>query len=44
MKDMSVMETVIEIPVEHERNIFGSFDINIKKVFKCHNGCKERGC
>ncbi len=37
MKDMSVMETVIEIPVEHERNIFGSFDINIKKIEKSLN-------
>ncbi len=34
MKYMAVMETVIEIPVEHERNIFGSFDINIKKIEK----------
>lgn len=31
------METLIEIPVEHERNIFGSFDINIKKIEKSLN-------
>ena len=37
MKYMAVMETVIEIPVEHERNIFGSFDINIKKIEKSLN-------
>ena len=29
---MAIMETVIEIPVEHEKNIFGSFDVNIKKI------------
>ena len=31
---MAIMETIIEIQVEHERNIFGSFDINIKKIEK----------
>lgn len=34
---MAIMETLIEIPVEHERNIFGSFDINIKKIEKSLN-------
>ena len=29
---MSMMETVIEIPAEHEKNIFGSFDAYIKKI------------
>lgn len=29
--NMAIMETVLEIPAEHERNIFGSFDANIKK-------------
>ena len=29
---MSIMETVIEIPAEHEKNIFGSFDAYIKKI------------
>ena len=31
---MAVIETVIEIPLEHEKNIFGSFDENIKKIEK----------
>ncbi len=34
---MAIMETVVEIPTEHERNIFGSFDINIKKIEKSLN-------
>lgn len=34
---MAIMETVIEIPVEHEKNIFGSFDANIKKIEKSLN-------
>lgn len=34
---MAIMETVIDIPVEHERNIFGSFDINIKRIEKSLN-------
>ena len=29
---MSIMETVIEIPAGHEKNIFGSFDAYIKKI------------
>ena len=31
------METIVEIPVEHERNIFGSFDANIRKIEKTLN-------
>lgn len=31
---MAIMETVLEIPAEHERNIFGNFDSNIKKIEK----------
>ena len=31
------METVLEIPAEHERNIFGSFDANIKKIERSLN-------
>ncbi len=31
---MAVTETIIEIPVEHEGNIFGSFDANIRKIEK----------
>ncbi|MDD7403690.1 MAG: PhoH family protein [Butyribacter sp.] len=34
---MAIMETVIEIPLEHEKNIFGSFDGNIKKIEKALN-------
>lgn len=34
---MAIVETVIEIPIEHEKNIFGSFDINIKKIEKSLN-------
>ena len=29
---MSVIETMIDIPAEHERNIFGQFDEHIKKI------------
>ncbi len=31
---MAVTETIIEIPVEYEGNIFGSFDANIRKIEK----------
>lgn len=31
---MAIMETVLGIPAEHERNIFGNFDSNIKKIEK----------
>ncbi len=34
---MAIMETIIEIPAEHERNIFGSFDSHIKKLEKSMN-------
>jgi len=34
---MAIMETIVEIPVEHERNIFGSFDANIRKIEKTLN-------
>lgn len=34
---MAIMETVIEIPIEHETNIFGSFDSHIKKIEKSLN-------
>ena len=29
---MAILETVIDIPVEHEKNIFGQFDIYAKKI------------
>ncbi len=34
---MAIMEIVIEIPVEHEKNIFGGFDAHIKKIEKSLN-------
>lgn len=34
---MAIMEMVVEIPIEHEKNIFGSFDSNIKKIEKSLN-------
>ena len=29
---MSVIENIMNIPAEHEKNVFGSFDSNIKKI------------
>ena len=29
---MGLMETVIDIPAEHEANVFGQFDSHIKKI------------
>lgn len=29
---MSVIENIIDIPMEHEKNVFGQFDYNIKKI------------
>lgn len=29
---MGMMETILEIPVEHERNVFGQFDVYAKKI------------
>lgn len=31
---MSIIESIAEIPVEHERNVFGHFDEHIKKIEK----------
>lgn len=31
---MSVMETMIDIPIEHERNVCGQFDVYLKKIEK----------
>lgn len=31
---MGMMETVIEIPTEHEQNVFGQFDVYAKKIEK----------
>ena len=29
---MAILETIIEIPAEHERNVFGQFDMFAKKI------------
>ena len=29
---MSILEEIIEIPVEHEQNVFGQFDAFAKKI------------
>lgn len=29
---MSITETIIDVPVEHERNVFGQFDSHVKKI------------
>ena len=29
---MSIVETVVDIPVEHERNVYGQLDENLKKI------------
>ena len=29
---MGILETEIEIPAEHERNVFGQFDVFAKKI------------
>lgn len=31
---MSVIENIIDIPAEHQQNVFGQFDFNIKKIEK----------
>lgn len=34
---MSIMETIIDIPADHERNIFGQFDAFVKIIEKTLN-------
>lgn len=34
---MSVSESIIDIPLEHSRNVFGNVDINVKKIEKTLN-------
>ena len=29
---MAILETIMEIPAEHERNVFGQFDMFAKKI------------
>lgn len=36
-KQMSLVETIIDIPVEHERNVFGQYDTYIKLIEKTLN-------
>ncbi len=34
---MSLMETIIDVPAEHEKNIFGQFDVHVKIIEKTLN-------
>ena len=34
---MGLIETVIDIPAEHEANVFGQFDAYAKKIERRHN-------
>ena len=34
---MSIIETIASVPIEHEKNVFGTFDENIKKIEKALN-------
>lgn len=34
LKPMSIVETILDIPVEHEKNVFGQFDAYIKIIEK----------
>ena len=40
---MSVIENIMNIPAEHEKNVFGSFDGNIKnrEDTLCDSYCKR---
>ena len=29
---MSIVENIIDIPMEHEKNVFGQFDAYLKKI------------
>ena len=29
---MNIVETIIDVPVEHESNVFGQFDSHVKKI------------
>ena len=44
---MSVIESIIDIPAEHEKKIYGNFDENIKKIERTLHeigraSCRER--
>lgn len=34
---MSIMETIIDIPAEHEKNVFGGFDVYVKIIERAFN-------
>ena len=34
---MSIQETIIRIPADHQRNVFGQFDLYIKKIERALN-------
>lgn len=34
---MSIQETILQIPVEHQANVFGQFDQYIKKIERAMN-------
>jgi phosphate starvation-inducible protein PhoH and related proteins len=34
---MSLMETIIDVPIEHEKNVFGQFDAHVKMIEKTLN-------
>ena len=36
------METVIDIPAEHEANVFGQFDVYAKKIERALHRSEER--
>ena len=36
-RHMSITETILNIPAEHTRNVFGEFDSFIKKIEKTFN-------
>jgi len=31
---LNIVETLIDVPAEHERNVFGQFDTYVKKIEK----------
>lgn len=39
---MSIQETILQIPVEHQANVFGQFDQYIKKIDACHECHRHR--
>ena len=29
---MSIIETIVDVPADHQRNVFGQFDVFVKKI------------